>query len=175
MSKDWDYYQNKIRAGEDTKKVILEVRKDFGFSPDYSFNPNTYVGIEIPLNLEREYLTNLIRDKKYKEAKEMIEEMKLVYRDDDHFNFIEVYEYHLIASLHADENIVLAIEEAKKEFNQHTITIVAVVVGVITLLGTANQVLVAKTFEDGLYTFVAVTVAILCVICVAFSANKPKP
>lgn len=171
MNKDWKYYKNKISAGEPEKEVIKEARKDYGeLVPDYGFDIEPK-GQDIPFNLDREYLIRLIDSKKYKDAKELVEEMKRTYRSSLHWNFIETFEYHLRAAIHAHENVKTELVEAKKEFNQHTITIIAVVVGVITLLGTANETFTVSNFEEGLNTFFSITIAILAVISITFIMN----
>lgn len=171
----YSYYKGKILSGEDPSCVIKKMREDFGKTTDFSFNiENVITGNDIPFNIEREHLTSLIESKEYKEARNFIEDMKRTYRDAHSSNFIEVYEYHLNAVLHAEKNTRRVIEEAKKEFNQHTITIVSVVVGVITLLGTANQAFTVKNLNEGLKTFWSIAAAVLILIIFAFALNNRK-
>ncbi len=170
MSK-FEYYKNKIKSGHSEYEVIKEARKDYNVIPDYSFKDIEYTGIVIPFNLEREYIIKLVEDRKYIEARNHLEEMRRTYRDAEFWNFIEIFEYHLHAAIQAEKNIKLAMEEAKKEFNQHTITIIAVVVGIITLFGTANQIFKVDNFNQGMNTFFSITIAVLATIIVTFAMN----
>ncbi len=172
MSKNWLYYQNQIISGIPEESVIIEARKDNGLSPDYSFLFPEFIRHEIPFNLEREFIIKLINEKKYTEAKALIEEMRLIYKSRDYLNFIEIFEYHLRAAIHADKTIELSIQEAKKEFNQHTITLVAIIVGVVTLLGTANQIFKVDNFQQGINTFFSITIAIVFLIIITFLMNS---
>ena len=170
---EYSYYKNKINAGESAPSVIDEARTDYGMITDYSFNIE-HIGYYIPFNLEREYVITLIESKKYSEARKHLENMRRTYKNAQEWNFIEIFEYHLRAAEHAEKSVLDAIEQAKKEFNQHTITIVTVVVGVITLLGTANQAFRVKDFTEGLITFLSITAAIIAVIVVAFKLSNRK-
>ena len=165
------YYKNKINAGETPATVIAEARTDYALTTDYAYNIE-YQGANIPFNLDREHIICLIENRKYSEARDFIENMRRTYRTHEHWNFIEIFEYHLRASIHAEKSVELAISEAKKEFNQHTITIVTVVVGVITLLGTANQAFTVDNFAQGIKTFWSITAAILLIIIFAFALNN---
>lgn len=168
----FDFYKNMIKVGELPAKVIQQSREDYNLAPDFSAEPFKFSGESIPFNIEREYVIQLVEEKKYREARNFLENMRKTYRDWEYLNFIEIFEYHLHAAIHADENIKRAIEEAKKEFNNHTITIVSVVVGVITLLGAANQAFRVDNFEQGINTFFSITLAVLAVIITTFVLNN---
>lgn len=168
MAKEkYEYYKSKISSGENYLDVIKQARKDFELVTDFSYDL-PYEEDAIPFNLDREYLIFLIESKKYEEAKSFIENMKKTYKGPDYWNFIETFEYHLHAALLAEKNIQSAIEIAKKEFNQHTITIVSIVVGVITILGTANQVFTVNNFQEGMNTFFSITIAIIAIIIITY-------
>ncbi|MBP6866058.1 MAG: hypothetical protein KBC12_00770 [Candidatus Pacebacteria bacterium] len=171
MPNTWEYYNNKIKAGIPYNEVILEARKDFNISPDYSFKEIPINGQDIPFNLERENIIFLIEQKRYKEAKSSLEAMKRTYRTGEHWNFIEMYEYHLHAILVAEENIKLEISKTKGEFNQHTITLVTIIMGAITLLGSANQIFKVESFQEGLQTFFAIVISIMAIIILTFIMN----
>jgi len=167
------YYKNKITSGKTPLEVINEVREDYNINTDFSFNLE-YQFSDIPFNIEQEYLMSLIDEKKYNDAKKLIEDMKHTYRNANYLNFIEVYEYHLNAVMHAEKSIKDSIIEAKKDFNQHTITIVTVIVGVVTLLGTANQAFTVSNFNEGMKTFWSITAAVILVIIITFALNNNK-
>lgn len=175
MAKEsFDYYKSRIKAGDDPVIVIQKCREDYELAPDFSAEPFKFTGTSIPFNIEREHVICLIEEKKYKEATEFLENMRKTYRHPEFLNFIEIFEYHLHATKYSEINIRSAIEEAKKEFNQHTITIVTVIVGVIALLATANQQFTVTNFNDGLKTFWSITGAIILIIIFAFGLNNRK-
>lgn len=170
-TEELSYYKNKVASGESFPDVIKQCREDYSCKEDFSHNV-VYRGMDVPFNLEREYLIALIEQKRYTDAKAFIENMRLVYRTPNQFNFIEVYEYHLNAVFHSENNIKDSIREAKKEFNTHTITLTGIIVGVVTILGAGNQSLRGSSFQDGMNIFIAIVLAVVFLIVGAFAANS---
>ncbi len=146
--------QKQIEVARSHNGVILD--------PSYDEDSKT-VGQWIPFNLEREYLDLLIDQKRYNEAKELLKKMRVSYTDTEFQNFIESYEYRLIGILHLEDQLSIKINEAKKEFNQHTLTLVTIIVGLITIFGTANNNLSSGNLKEGLINFFVVVVP-LCLI-----------
>lgn len=165
------YYKNKILSGIPYEDVIKEVKEEYNLSPDFSFKIK-YKFLDIPFNLEREYVTSLIESGLFEKARKTLENMKMTYKDVNYQNFIENYEYHLGAVKNAEDRVKKSLIEAKKEFNNHTITLTGILVGVITILGAANQSFKSSNYSEGMNTFFSISLAIIFLIIVAFLANS---
>jgi uncharacterized membrane protein len=96
--------------------------------------------------------------------------MKNTYNTTWH-NLIEANEYRLslIEKTHRLLNQQLA--EAKKEFNQHSLFVITVIAGVITIFGTANQAFTVSNFDQAIQTFFSISAAVIILVAVAQLSN----
>jgi len=153
---------------EQIEKARIDTNVNF-VSKDFT---DDLSGAMIPFNLEREYVDFLILNKRYKEAEGVLLRMRNSYAHPELQNFIEIYEYRLDSILHGNRNLKDAILEAKKEFNQHTITVISFVVGVVTIFGAANITIQNTNYDVALNNFFAIVLAIVILTLVAFLANN---
>ena len=98
--------------------------------------------------------------------------MRFSYTESDEQNFIEAYEYHLKSILQSEKIITQQIDEAKKEFNRHTVTLMSIIVGVITIFGTAKETLTAGNFKEGFLNFFVISFTIIFLIFMISEINK---
>lgn len=171
--KTFEEYKASVVETDDYKEVIEEARKEHNISVDADASL-PYKDTDIPFNLEREYFDLLIDERRLEDAKRILDRMKASYMDEAAHNFIESFEYRLTMTTKTDNLMQEKLNEAKREFNQHTITLLSVVVGVITIFGVANQTLRADNFQDGLLTFIAIVLAINLLVLIALWANRKK-
>lgn len=169
MAKSFKEYRSEIVSIDDYPPVIESARKEYNVTLG---TPLTFQHEDIPLNLEREFYDALLEADRVEEAKNVLERMRISYTNDISHNIIESYEYRLrtielIKKLTKDE-----LAAAKKDFNQHTITIVSIIVGVITILGAANQVFPSMNPPDALGTFFAICLSIITLVFVALALNS---
>lgn len=169
--KDYPYFSE-----SELREQIEKTRKEYNVVINTKYSEDSYVdGKWIPFNLERKYIDFLIKQKRYSEAELILKKMRLSYFSPDFQNFIESYEYRLESILHLDKEIKDQIQEAKKEFNKHTITLVTIIVSLVTIFGVANNTLYARNFKEGIITFFAISTPILIVSVLAlFLFNKKK-
>lgn len=155
------FWSNETELKKQIELAILEnnIKVDSSYDEDAKT-----VGEWIPFNLEREYLDLLIEQKRYNETRELLKKMRVSYTDTEFQNFIESHEYRLISILHLEEQLSVKINEAKKEFNQHTLTLVTIIVGLITIFGTANNNLSSTNIYEGLINFFVVVVPLSLII-----------
>ncbi len=165
-------YESKIFNKESFKEQINFARSEAKIELGVFDESELYDGLWIPFNLERKYIDYLIERKEYEEAREILIRMKQSYTKGEFSNFIEIYEYRLNSIIHTNKNIEEEIVLAKREFNNHTILILSVIVGVITIFGTANNTLFSPNYLDGLSSFLAITASIILLICLAFYVNN---
>ncbi len=156
------------------KEAAELARNEWGVAvdPDYKGEEALWVGFDVPFNLERLYLDELIQNNEYESASKLLSRMRHSYTSASQQNFIESYEYHLKSIKQSEAIIELSLNEAKKDFNQHTITLISVIVGIITLFGTASKTLEAKNFEESLYSFIAISGAVIFLIFMISEINK---
>jgi SMC interacting uncharacterized protein involved in chromosome segregation len=167
--KSYNEYKYSIVTFEDLKKAVEEARAEYSVQNNIS-SPD-YTGIDIPFNLEQEYFDRLIESKKYTEAENLLEKMKHSYNLNYH-NFMESMEYRMKTFVKTDELIKDALTEAKKEFNQQTITLISIIVGIITIFGTANQVFKVNSFSEGIATFLVICSSLIATVATALIANS---
>ena len=162
-------YKSRIVKSEDYKKVVEDARTEYVIKAEYP--PHVYTRIEIPFNLEREYFDSLVDESRFMEAQRIINRMRLTYTDADLQNLIEQYEYRLHMTLKAEKMLQERLTKAEGDFRDHTFIILSVVVGVITIFGTANQSFVLENFDNSLRTFKTISGAIILLIAITFVAN----
>lgn len=169
---EYKEYKSKIYNQQTFIEQIEIARKENNITLK-SFDPSdSNFGPWIPFNLEREYVDFLIENKKYHEAKETLIKMRNSYEGGSYQNFIEIYEYRLDAILHSNKNLKNEIIEAKKEFNQHAILIISMVVGIVTIFGAANVTIQKVDYNVALANFFAVVLAVGFLTFIAFFANS---
>ncbi|MEK7082915.1 MAG: hypothetical protein AAB972_01985 [Patescibacteria group bacterium] len=100
--------------------------------------------------------------------------MKLSYTNELGHNLIESYEYRLDLVEKTKKLVKDELEEAKKEFDRHTTILISVIVGVITILGTANQAFRAENFSQALWTFVAISLSVIFLVFIVIRFNNRK-
>jgi hypothetical protein len=163
-------YKSRVIKTDDFRTVVSDARTEYEISP--SGNLAEYVRTDIPFNLEREYLDTLIDECRFDEAKRVLENLKLAYTHPQQHNLIEQYEYRLNLVVRMEKTIQERLGEAKKEFNQHTIFIVSIIVGVITIFGTANNAFQINDFSTAKWTFGVISLTLICFITLMFVVNK---
>lgn len=171
--KSYKEYASEIVDGVSLKEIVNNARKDYSIQINLDHKEEDgYDQEDVPFNLERIYVDELIDKRDYTSASKILTRMRKSYTDPHHQNFIELYEYHLKAIHQSSKITEEHIIEAKKEFNEHTIMLVSVIVGVITIFGTATETLKAKNFEEAFYTFLAISGTIIFLIFTIFEINK---
>lgn len=164
-------YNSRILKIEDFPKVINEARNEYKISV-LEDKINKWEDIEIPLNLERKYIDNLLEIKDFDTAKRILERMKISYTGGEMENLLESYEYRLqliekMEKLFKSESIKL-----KQELNQHNITTISIIAGIVVIFGVANQTLISKNFNEGLITFITIISAVCVLMFGAFLCNS---
>jgi len=171
--KNFKDYKSEIINGSPIKQVVDDARNDYSITIKLNHQEeDQYSGAYVPFNLERIYVDELIDKYEYEEASKILNRMRFSYTDTDQQNFIEVYEYHLKSIKQSEETIKNQIREAKKEFNAHTITLVSIIVGIITIFGTANKTLEAKNFQEAFLSFFVISFTIIFLIFMVSEINK---
>ena len=163
-------YKSRVIKTNDYPQVIKEARAEHGVILSDALP--VFSGNEIPLNLEREYFDLLIDENRLEEGKRIIDRMKYSYTTADFLNLIEQYEYRLLMVVKTEELIHKKLQEAKRDFNQHTILIISVVVGVITIFGSANQIFRASDIREAILTFCTISGILILFVISAFVASK---
>jgi len=163
--------KSKIYNEESFKEQIEITRKENNVKLG-SAKKSEYLYQWIPFNLEREFIDFLIENKRYKEAKENLEKMKLSYDTVEFENFIESYEYRLNNIEHSNKNIQEQVLLAKQEFNNHTTLIISVIIGIITIFGVANNQLDSNSFTEGIANFSIIVLSIMILVFFAFYFNN---
>lgn len=153
---------------EDLKRAVEKARLEYGVTT--SFTPPEYLSFDVPFNLEQEYFDLLMSNENYAEAKNVLDRMKHSY-DLGYHNLIEAMEYRMNTLLKVENSLNKSLIEAKKEFNQHSITLVSIVVGIITIFGTANQTFKVDSFSEGISTFLVISLVLIALIAVALITN----
>lgn len=172
MPRTYKEYLRLKHEGKTMEEIITLARSEYGIKiGDEIPESDLYVGIDIPFNLDREYANYFIDKKQYDNAEEILQRMRCSYTGATRQNFIEMYEYHLKSIVQSEKAIKDSIVEAKKEFNQHTITLVSVIVGVITIFGSANTIFVEHTYDEMFLTFLTIVVSIIAVIWIVTALN----
>lgn len=173
MTRTYDDYHKLIIEGKSLEDVVLIARSDYSVPLNLNIKESdNYRGQEIPFNLERMYVDQFINKKEYDKAEKILHRMRCSYPDSWYQNFIEVYEYHLKSIVQSENAIKDSIIEAKKEFNQHTVTLVSIIVGVITIFGSANTIFVEHSYEEMFRTFITVVISIIAVIWIVTALNN---
>lgn len=176
MTHTYDEYLKLVLEGKSLKEVVSLARDEYMVPLNLSIKESdNYIGQNVPFNLERIYVDELIDKKHYDSAKEILRRMRYSYPDPAFQNFIEVYEYHLKSIIQSEKAIKDSIIEAKKEFNQHTITLVSIIVGVITIFGSANAVFTEHSYPEMFFTFITIVASIIAVIWLATCLNINFP
>lgn len=173
MVKTYKEYKASVVEIDDYKAVIEEARKKHNITIDAD-GPRPYTHIDIPFNLEREYFDLLIDQGRIEDAKRVLDRMKVSYTDRDSHNFLESFEYRLHMTTKTEKLMQERLAEAKREFNQHTIILLSIVVGIITIFGVASQSLYAGNFNEGLITFVVIITAIVVLVLASLAFNRRK-
>ena len=101
--------------------------------------------------------------------------MRHSYLDPNFQNFIEQFEYHLKSIVESEKVIKESINDAKREFNQYTITLISIIVGIITIFGTASTVFKVSSYVQMFLTFVTVVISVIAVIMVVTLINLKFP
>ena len=130
-----------------------------------------YIKDETPFNLEREYFDLLLDEDRVKEARIILERMERTYNVGWH-NLLEQQRYRFKLVVETNYLVEKKIKEAEKEFNKHTLLVLSIVVGVITIFGSANQFLHASSYKEALMTFTAIIIAIALFISVVYIFNS---
>lgn len=173
MTRTYKGYLGLRHEGKTMEEIITLARGEYGIKiGDEISEADLYTGTDIPFNLEREYVNYFIDKKQYDKAEEILQRMRCSYPDITRQNFIEGYEYHLKSIVKSEKAIKDSIIEAKKEFNQHTITLVSVIVGVITIFGSANTIFVEHTYDEMFRTFITIVISIIAVIWIVTALNS---
>ncbi len=177
MIRNYVEYSSLKIEGKTLKDVVLLAREEHKVSVNLILKNESdkYFGHWIPFNLEREYVDELIDNKNYDEARNILKRMRYSYPDTDFQNFIESYEYHLKSIIQSEKIIKESIIEAKKEFNQHTITLIGIIVGVITIFGSANIVIENKSYVEMFLTFITIVISVITVIVITTLLNIKFP
>lgn len=172
MIRTYKEYLRLRHDGMKMEEIITLARSDYGIKTgDEIPEADLYKGVDVPFNLEREYVNYFIDKKQYDKAEEVLQRMRCSYPDITRQNFIEGYEYHLKSIVKSEKAINDSIIEAKREFNQHTITLVSVIVGVITIFGSANTIFVEHTYDEMFRTFLTIVISIIAVIWIVTALN----
>ena len=167
-----EYFTEHIE-GRPLKDIVEDARRELPITVNLNHNEkDVYISREIPLNLERLYFNELIDNHNYTEAEKVLQRMRFSYTESDEQNFIEAYEYHLKSILQSEKIITQQIDEAKKEFNRHTVTLMSIIVGVITIFGTAKETLTAGNFKEGFLNFFVISFTIIFLIFMISEINK---
>jgi hypothetical protein len=178
MQRNYDDYINFKVEGKSTEEVVSLARADYHITTQTPPRDSEVYGKSpwVPFNLERLYVDELIDEKQYQKARDILKRMRCSYFTPDFQNFIEFYEYHLLSVVQSEKAIIESIKEAKREFNQHTTTLVSIIVGIITIFGTANMVYRVQSYVEMFLTFITIVLSIVGVILtVAFlNAQFPK-
>lgn len=173
MTRTYKEYLRLRHEGKTMEEIITLARSEYYIKiGDEIPESDLYTGIDIPFNLEREYVNYFIDKKQYDKAEEVLQRMRCSYSGPIWQNFIEMYEYHLKSIVQSEKAIKDSIVEAKKEFNQHTITLVSVIVGVITIFGSANTIFVEHTYDEMFRTFLTIVISIIAVIWIVTALNS---
>ncbi len=163
-------FKQKIRKIDDYPAVIDLARIEYNVN--VSETAVVYLGTDIPLNLEREYFDHLLEVERFSEARIVIENLKSSYTGAEAHNLIEQYEYRLHTVQWASKMFQEKLQAAKVEFSQHTILIISIVVGTITIFGAANNIFKAKNIEEAIITFLTISLTIIFLVWVAFTVSK---
>ncbi len=174
MQKSYEDYLKLKIEGRKMGEIVNEARHEYliEINPLYK---ETYVYKDIPFNLERMYLDELIEERNFLEAEKVLKRMRCSYPDVFYQNTIESFEYHLRSIIQSERMIQNSISEAKKEFNQHTITLVSIVVGIITIFGSANAIFEVDSYKIMLLTFITIVASIIAVIMTVTIINLRFP
>lgn len=161
---------------EELLEQIKLSKNEYGVAVDVNYSEDSIIrGSWIPFNLERKYLDILIDESRYREAVEVIKVMRASYITPEFQNFIESYEYRIQSILHSNKNIQEGVQNAKKEFNQHTITLITVIVGLVTIFSTASSTLKATSFLEAVYTFFAISIPLeIVILSILYILNRNK-
>lgn len=172
MTRTYNEYLSLKIEGKPLEEIVSLARNESGvqINPDAK-ESDLWQEMDIPFNLERQYVDELIDNKQYDEANKILSRMRCSYVNPASQNFIELYEYHLKSIVQSEKAIKDSIIEAKKEFNQHTITLVSIIVGVITIFASANTIFVEHSYDEMFRTFVTVVVSIVAVIWIVTALN----
>ncbi len=164
-------YKSRIISLSNFPEVIDEARKEYKINILES-KKEKWTNNEIPLNLEREYIDALLEIKDFDTAKRVLDRMKISYPGWEMENLLESYEYRFQLIEKTEKLFEFERLKLKQELNQHNLTTVSIIVGVITIFGVASQTLVARTFQEGVNTFFAIVFAIVFLTAVAFLTNN---
>lgn len=176
MKKTYNEYMTMALNGAAMEEVVSLARTDYGVVTDLSVVPEVlYSEDEIPFNLERKYVDELVDKGEYTKALSVLVRMKHSYKDVTWQNLIEGYEYHVKAIMKSNHIMRESMLEAKKEFNQHAITLLTIIVGIITIFGTANEVFHLHTYREMFITFMTMLFAIIAIILTASLINIRFP
>jgi hypothetical protein len=163
-------YKSRVVKTDDYIKVIEEARAEQKILASGTLTD--YEADYIPFNLEREHFDALIDELRFDEARRALDRMKASYTSDDQHNFIEQYEYRLNLVIKMEKTIQERLIKAEKDFNQHTIFIVSIVVGIVTIFGTANNVFNTSNLSDAILTFKTISFTLVIFIATMFLVNK---
>ena len=170
MPTPYNDLKSRISSINDYPAVIQIARTEANIT---SLN-NTYVytGEEIPFNLEREYFDLLLDEGRVKEAKIVLDRMKSSYKTGVWQNLIEGYEYRLSLIEKTNKLVIEKLAKAETDFNQHTLYILTITVGVITIFGTANQAFHVNDFNEAVFTFKTISFTVIVLVLLASAVNS---
>ncbi len=87
MPKTFKQYSSQITHISDFPKLIEEASTEYGINADHE--RNEIIGIDIPLNLELEYIEELVALKQFKAAEKVLNRMKVSYMSITAQNILE--------------------------------------------------------------------------------------
>jgi uncharacterized membrane protein len=71
-----------------------------------------------------------------------------------------------------EKMIELKVQKVEKDFNHHTIFITSIIVGVITIFGTANNAFRIDNFSTAKWTFGVISATLISFTAIVFWINK---
>ncbi len=161
---DFKEYTQKITSLDDYPKVIEQARIEYADAMKAA--GRDYLGHEIPFNLDKAYFDALLATERFQDAKMRLANIRAVYPQSLE-NIFEVMEYTLFLLEKNDAMIQKRLNAAEAEFQQRTVLIISIVVGVVAILGAANQAFHLTNFEDMVRTFVTISLTVITLVCAA--------
>jgi len=172
MTTSYKEYEARIIKITDFKDVIEEARKEYNVNVNVNIINREWFGIEVPLNLERKYIDALLEVKDFDTARRVLGRMKISYQGGEIENLLESYEYRFQLIERMEKLFEFEKIKMKQELNQHNITTISIIAGIVVIFGVANQTLISKNFNDGLITFISIISAVCILMFGAFICNS---